>query len=227
MAVSAQTIIDRVRSQLIDTDTSPRWTDAELLRWTSDAQRTIVSLIPAATSTTVTLSLSSGTRQTIPSDGHMLLSVIRNLNADSSSARAVRITTRELLDGYNSDWHASPSTKYVQNYTYDPQTPDVFYVYPPNNGLGKVEITYSIMPTELTTGTDNLTVADIYQTAVIDYVMYRAHQKDSDYAAGQAVAAGYLQIFLAHLGQGDAAELNNSPNMQLAPSNPNTKGSAR
>ena len=47
MAVTAQTILTRVRTQLIDELTQQRWTDPELLRWLSDGQRTLVAMDPA------------------------------------------------------------------------------------------------------------------------------------------------------------------------------------
>jgi hypothetical protein len=38
-------------------------------------------------------------------------------------------------------------------------------------------------------------VEELYQTALFDYVMFRAHQKDTDYSAGNEKAATYLQLF--------------------------------
>jgi len=228
MPVTAQTILDKVRDQLVDNGTTPRWTDVELLSYLSDGQRTAVSYVPSAASTIDVVALVAGTKQALPSDGYMLLTVVRNIADDlTTGGRACRIVSRELLDGYMPTWHASTASAIVQNYIYEPQSPETFYVYPPNNGLGHVEIVYAVLPPVLTTGSSNLTLGEIYHSALFDYVMYRAHQKDGDFAAGQGVAAGYLQLFMQALGQGDAAQLSNNPNLQLYPPNPASKGTAK
>lgn len=222
MTVTVQGIIDRVRTQLIDTDAVQRWSNTELLQWLTDGERTIVAIAPGASSTNATISLVSGTLQPIPANGHMLLSITRN-----TSGRAVRVVGRELMDAYNPDWHTATPTSLVQNYIFDPQQPRQFYVYPPNNGTGSVDIVYSVMPAERTSMSDTLEVIDLYQTALVDYILYRAHQKDSDFAAGAAIAANYLQTFLAFMQQGEGSQLANNPNLSLTPFSPETKGAAK
>lgn len=228
MSVTAQLIIDRVRLQLIDNGAVKRWSDTELLLWLSDGQRAIVTAFPGNSSSTEVVPLVAGTKQTIPSDGNMLLYIVRNTNSTGTTAgRAVRIVSREILDAQNPDWHSSTASAVVQNYIFDPQEPKIYYVYPPNTGTGYVEMIYSHLPGEMTSLSDTLVVQDIYQTALFDYVMFRAHQKDSDFAAGQAIATTYLQLFLAATGQRDSSILGANPNLQLANADPSTRGSAK
>lgn len=228
MAIQAQTVTDRVRNQLIDNATVKRWTDAELLNWLSDGQRTIVAMAPSAAAANVSCPLVAGTKQSIPADGHILLSILRNnVSGGGTPGKVVRIVSREIMDNYNSDWHSGTPYKVVQNYIFDPQDPTHYYVYPPNDGTGYVDMVYAKVPAELTALTDTLTVQDVYQTALFDYVMFRAHQKDSDFAAGQAVAQGYLQAFLTGIGQGETGQLSNNPNLQLAQPDPSNRGSAK
>lgn len=228
MAITAQTILDRARIQLIDEGVTKRWSDSELLKWLSDGQRTIVSISPGNSSITSTIPMVSGTQQTIPSNGHMLLSIIRNNNAAGTApGRAVRVVSREILDAQNPNWHTVTPSAVVQNYIFDPQEPLKFYVYPPNNGSGHLDVIYSVLPTDMTSVTDTLVVQDIFQTALFDYVMFRAHQKDSDFAAGQGLAATYLQLFMAAVGARDTGILSNNPNLQLAPPDLGSRGSAK
>ncbi len=228
MTVTVSSIVDRARTQLIDTDALERWSDDELLQWLSDGQRALVTMVPDASSVIAVQPLVAGTKQSIPAGGYMLLAIIRNTNAAGTApARTVRATTRELLDGFNTDWHNASATVNAQSYIFDPQSPDIFWVYPPNTGSGYVELVYSVTPPELTSLTDTLSVLDIYQTALVDYVLYRAHQKDSDFAAGMAVSASYLQSFMAQIGQGQSGMLGDNPNLQLADPNPAVKGTAR
>lgn len=228
MAVTAQTVIDRVRSQLIDTGAVKRWTDDELLDWLSDGQRALVAMAPSASSTLATVALAAGTKQTIPSDGHILLSITRNnVSGGGTPGKVVRIVSREIMDAYNDDWHSGTSARAVQNYIFDPQDPTHYYVYPPSDGAGYVDMVYSKIPAEISALGTNISVRDVYQTALFDYVMFRAHQKDSDFAAGAAVAASYYQAFLSSVGGGETGDLANNPNLQLAQPDPSNKGSAK
>ena len=104
-----------------------------------------------------------------------------------------------LLDIQYPSWPSEATSTTVKHYFIDDVDPRSFWVYPPNNGIGSLEITYSVMPVDLVATTDALTVRDIYQTPLFDYVMYRAHQKDSDFAAGQAQSKVYADNFVAAL----------------------------
>lgn len=199
MSVLASSIISRVRTQLIDNGSTYRWTDTELLQWLSDGQRTIVAAVPAAAPKVVTKSLVAGTRQSIPSDGYMLLKVYRNLPAGGAAGAPCQMIDRDVLDRQNQTWHSTTPTSAVKVWMYDTIDPAGFYVYPPNDGTGSVEILYSYMPPDIASLTSTLDVRDIYQTPLFDYVMYRAHSKDSDFAAGLGLATSYMQSFTAFM----------------------------
>lgn len=199
MAVAASAIINRVRAQLADERTVKRWSDVELLRWLSDAQRAIVSAVPAATSLVATRALSAGTRQTLPSGGYKLLKVIRNLSSGGVAGAPITQVMWDLLDWQYTDWHSMTPTAAVKAYTFDPQDPAAFYVFPPNDGTGSVQLNYSVLPVELTATSDNISVQDIYQNPLFDYVMFRAHSKDADFAAGRELAQAYLATFTSYV----------------------------
>ena len=83
MAVAVNDVIDKVQEVLQDTG-GVRWDQTnELLEWLNDAQREIALLKPDATSENTTVTLVTGTKQTIPSDGNRLLRVVRNMSAAS------------------------------------------------------------------------------------------------------------------------------------------------
>lgn len=204
MAVLASSILSRVRTQLIDNQSGGlpyRWTDAELLAWLSDGQRTVAATIPRASSKLYVLALVAGTRQVLPADAFQLITCIRNLGTSGSTpGRSLQKVNRDLMDIQYPTWPADTQTAAPTLWLYDLADPTAFHVYPGNNGTGKIEVLYSMLPTELVLTTDPLTVKDIYLTPLFDYVMYRAHAKDSDYAAGQGLAAMYLTSFTAFLG---------------------------
>lgn len=202
MSTAASSIINRVRTQLIDTSAfaPPRFTDAELLQWLSDGQRTIVAAIPRSSQKLAVVPLVAGTRQSIPADGYMYLTAYRNMGASGATPGLVLVETqRTLMDTQYPTWHSQASVPAPSIVVFDPSDPKAFYVSPPSDGTGKVELSYSGNVVELVNTTDLLTVQDIWATPLFDYAMYRCCQKDSDYAPGQATGATYLASFTGFL----------------------------
>jgi len=107
MAVTVQSIIDRIQTTLQDT-TGIRWpVTGELVLWVNDAQREIALLKPDASAANETVTLVTGTKQSIPTSGNRLLRVVRNMSAASNGTggRAVRLVSREVLDAQTPLWH--------------------------------------------------------------------------------------------------------------------------
>lgn len=228
MTVAASLILDRVRKQLIDERATKRWSDAELLAWLSDGQRTIVAMSPSLNEVTAAFQLAVGTKQTLVEPAFMLLDVKRNMGETGDTpGRAVTVVTRELMDAFDPNWHASARSSITKHFIYDPKVPKTFYVWPPSTGTGTVEASTANVPAELATTTALIEVPDLYQTALFDYVMFRAHQKDSDYAAGEGKAGVYLGLFQTFMGGHEGGKLTESPNQALGGTDLNSKGSAQ
>jgi hypothetical protein len=215
MTVLASTIINKV-AKLLGDQNNIKWLRVELLGYLNDAQRQIVLMLPSSSNTTTTVKMVAGTRQTIPSDGWLLLDVYRNMGtAGATPGRAVRIISKELMDGFNPDWHADSAATIVKNYLFDEQDQTAFWVYPPSNGNGYVQINYSKVPADLTSETQPIGLNDIFQTVILDYILYRAYSKDAEYAPGLQLAQGYWATLTAALGAKTSAETTNSPNLSL------------
>lgn len=222
--ITAKSIIDKASVQLLDPQ-NIRWTRSELLGWLNDGQRQIVMMAPNATNKVATVALESGTRQNIPEDGWTLIEVIRYMGTDGQKAgRAVRLASREMLDAYNPNWHNDMPTSTPKHYIFDQQDQTVFYVYPPNNGKGYVQLNYSPVPSDLPNENTAISINDIFQTCLLDYVLYRANSKDAEYAPGLQLAGGYLQTFMAAMQAKTGAEIANSPNQQFGPNVPTVPG---
>jgi hypothetical protein len=227
MTVTAGTILTRVRTQLIDELDQKRWEDAELYRWMSDGQRVLIAMDPAIGAYTDSLKLIVGTKQNLPDGSFMLLDVKRNMGLDGETpGRAVTVVSRENLDRVDPDWHASRRSDITYHYIYDPKQPRIFYVWPPSTGMTYLEVSRAVNPADLTAPESTLGVPDLYQTALFDYVMFRAHQKDSDYAGGNDKAQAYLQLFQMFITGHEAAKVDESPNRQLGPTDLADKGAA-
>ena len=225
--VTAKTIIDKASIQLIDL-TNIRWTRAELLSWLNDGLRQIVTIQPSASSTTVSKQLAAGTRQYIPTDGWLLLSIYRNMGTNGTTpGRVIRIVSREILDSFNPNWNTVTATAEVRNYMYTDQDQLAFYVYPPNTGTQYIELNYSVQPVDLTLETQPIPIFDVFQSALVDYILYRACSKDAEYAPGVALSQSYMATFVAAIQGKNQSEITSNPTQSLGPSNPPVRGSAQ
>lgn len=207
MATTAQSIIQRAVETLQDAD-SVRWSIAELVRYLNDGQREVIVFRPDSMSTNATVTCISGTKQSLPTNGVKLISVIRN-SAASSTKKAVRMVNRELLDVQSPGWHDSTSSVNIVHFMYDPRDPKKFYVYPPATTAAQIDIVYTAYPVDITEPavgslytavTGSISLPDIYANALCDYILYRAFTKDAEYAGNATRAAGHYSVFANALG---------------------------
>lgn len=213
MAFSAAEIFRSV-STLINDDAGVRWPFPERRRWLNDGLSEIVTLKPSAASRTIVRNLRSGTFQTIPNDAFLLARAIRNLATDDPENRvggpAVKMVSRVDMDAIDPEWHDESvysRAKVVRNVIYDaPTDPNSFYVWPPNNGGGNLELVVARRPTptpfptgpsDVLDSYNGMTVDldDIYRGALTDYVCYRCLSKDAEHAGiGQRAASHYAAM---------------------------------
>lgn len=217
--ITAASIIDSASTLLNDEDTTnQRWSRTELLAWLNEAQRTIVQLKPGANNKIVAMKLQPGARQMVPSDGWLLLGITRNLGPDGATpGEMIQLVERDLLDRFLPGWYTSTPSAATENYMFNLQDQPSFYVYPPSNGTNYVEVNYSFLPKNVLYETDVITIRDVYATAILDYIMYRALSKDAEEASSVQLASGYMQSFLSLLGIKSQEEEQNNPNMKLGP----------
>lgn len=212
MAVSMQTIADRVGDLLIDKD-HERWPVDELIRWANESLGAILSRRPAALSRRVVHPLQAGVYQTIPDGASLLLDVVRNIGADGvASGRPIRRSDRQQLDDIDPDWPMGTPKAEIKQYTYDDRVPDVFYVYPPAIAGTKVEILISGVTDDISAIGQSLDIGYEYVEPVVNYVCYRCHSKDFEYS-NAAVAAAFYQAFEASLGIKNQMQATVSPNL--------------
>ena len=225
MAVTVNSVVDRVQAVLQDT-TGVRWpVNAELILWLNDAQREIALIKPDATATNTAVQLVTGTKQEIPSAGNRLLRVVRNMSGTGSGAtgaRSVRLVDRKDLDTQTPDWHNPNVTgvakhgSVVNHYMYDDVNPRNYYVYPGVSGNAYLEIVYSANPATVAAG-DNLAVPDIFATAVMNYVLYMAYMKDAETAGNADRATKHYQLFMSTVVGKGQLDATTNPNMERSP----------
>lgn len=227
MPIAAQSIIRRAFEILQDT-TAVRWPTNELVRWLNDGQREVVMYRPDSMATNATITCVQGTKQTIPNGGAKLINVVRNAN--HATKRAIRLIEREVLDAQTPTWHSMSDSTVVLHYMFDPRDPKTFYVYPPAASTVQLDIVYSAYPTDITepaVGADytavsgNVSVPDIYANAILDYILYRAYSKDSEYAGNAQRAQAHYTAFANSMGVEIKGTLGVSPNLTGSVFNPN------
>lgn len=192
-------LINRVSVTLQD-PTFVRWTQSELLNYLNDAQRQIVLFRPDAKAVNAAFSCAGTAKQTLPADGLRLINVLRNANG-----RAITKVERSILDVQLPTWYETAvGTDGVKHYVYDALDPKNFYLFPKPAAAASIEIVYAISPVDIvisnfTTDVQVIGIDDIYANALMDYMMYRAYQKDSEFANINR-AGVYFQSFSTSLG---------------------------
>lgn len=226
--IIARAVIEKAQIILQDT-TGIRWpSDTELLGWLNDGQREVMVFKPNANVKNVAVKLVTGTKQSLPADGVQLIDVVRNMGADGNTpGRAIRIVMREILDAQVPNWHAATAAADAKHYMYTMLDPKTFYVYPPqpSSNQGYAEIVYGATPADATIN-GAITLDDIYQNVLVDYILYRAYSKDTEYAADQNRAASHQSAYIASLTGKAKVEAGVNPNA-TAPANPNVTPNTR
>lgn len=225
--ITTASIITKAQTILQDT-TGVRWPTLELLGWLNDGQREVAFYKPNAHVKGAGVKLVAGTRQDLPADGIQLIDVVRNLGSTGAApGRAIRMVVREILDAQLPGWHYERPNAEVVHYSYSMLDPKAYYVYPPQPAANQnyVELVYGASPPDATEG-GAITIDDTYQTALLDYVLYRAYLKDAEYAADSGRAQHHQQAFIGALTGKAKVEALANPNAG-APMNPNVTPNSR
>lgn len=229
--LTGREVMERAGILLHDED-HVRWPLHELARWVNEAVDAVLLAKPSASSATIVIAMQAGTLQRVPTTGTptplRLMGLTRNILEDGATrtaGRTVTATIRSLLDKHEPNWHDRRHTPYrreVRQFVFDEENPREFFVYPGNDGTGKVEAVVATRPAPLAaTGPaddiasygGSLGLDDVYSGALVDYVCYRAQQKD-DEASNTGRAAVHYQNFATAIGLKIQVEGATSPNRQ-------------
>lgn len=202
MTTTAQSIIKQAHELLQDPD-GIRWPATELVAHLNDGQRALVELRPEMFAVTVATALVAGPKQTTPAACAELLEIPRN-----TSGPAIRPVERAQLDAIEPDWYSLTGVTVIKHTMVDAREPNVFYVYPPAAVGANVSLVYAAWPADVTapsgviasTVSGNVNVDDLFKTALLHWVLSRAHMKDAEFGGNATLAATHLQLFAAAAG---------------------------
>ncbi len=222
--ITSTTVLDKAAILLFDTN-NVKWARSELLGYLNDGQRAIVAVIPEANSVTQNLTLVAGSRQTLPTGANMLLEITRNMGATGTTpGRMLKLVDRAVLNESNPAWQSDPTATTTTLYMYNLRDRYAFYVYPQATAGQMLEAVLSMIPTDIVEPAV-ISISDIFQPALLDYILWRAYSKDAPYASANK-AAPYFQSFTMFL-QANAADSSKIAQSmgQLMPPTPQQQGS--
>lgn len=198
-------LTQRIRPTLRDeVDGGDFWFDAELLGYLNEGLAELVKFVPESTSVTAQVSLVSGARQTLPASAYQLLEVISNTDGGGNyTGNAVRRADRVTMDTDYPTWMSATAATNVKRYVADAANPRQFFVYPPNNGSGNLELTYATVPSLATTGT-TIPVDNVYLPALANYVLFKSYNKLSEDVSFAQKAASHAKLFYELVGSMDS-----------------------
>ncbi|WGY45229.1 DUF6682 family protein [Vibrio sp. ABG19] len=195
MAITVQTLIDRISRDLVDIR-NVRWSRAELTDFLNDAIAAILIRRPDLSRTTATVPTAS-VNVTLPADAYQILAVnhINNI--------AAQFVDINKLNQLYPDWRVKTGipTCWARN-ELDETT---LFLYPAPAEQVDVEIVYS-RNLKVSDEAEAFPLTDIYEGVVADFVMYRAYNKDSLNVADGNKAQLHLQAFATALGDKSASD---------------------
>lgn len=222
-------------SIILQDEANVRWLPSELATWINMGLRAIVLAKPSAKTESRVLTLAAGTLQTVlgaagSPEPLLLINVSRNITSEGPprvGGRTIKVTSAAMLDAQDPYWHDPSRTRFVKevkHFCYDELNPREFYVYPGNDGTGKVEGIISVLPTLITAdgdaevigsyGTD-IDLPEPLTVPLLDYVLHRAFSKDET-GAQPGRAQSHYQEFANALGIKIQVEGASSPNARVA-----------
>lgn len=173
--LTAQDYIDHVRDTLFDPAPGAAWSDKELIRYLNLAMTAIVALKPNARPISTTLALDPGVDQVLPDNAVIFMDAFRTKGGSAVTVQSLHEVSR------TQDFTSINSSDTVEYVFFDPRIPTHFRVFPPADSGTTMSMLYGALPTRVTAGTvDNeLTLSDIYETAIWAYMVGMANAKQS------------------------------------------------
>lgn len=211
---TAQQIINQCKAILHDPD-HVHWIQDDLLQYLNDGQSFVAIHKPSASAKNAVLKLSSGTKQAMPADALQLIDIVRNMGVSGNTPeRAIRLVDREVMDTNVPDWHTHKADRFVKHYMYSIKDPLRFYVYPPQPDTNQnyVEMIYGCNPAIVSIN-NPISIDDIYSEPLVNYILYRAYTRDSEFAADVTRADKHYQLAIAQLTGKTVSENAFNPNL--------------
>jgi len=198
--VLASTIIGRAQTIFVDTG-STRWPTAECLDWLNAGQVEIATIASESFAQATVVPLIAGTKQSAPTGTILILRPVRNMGSDGATpGEPIRQVAQKTLDAFRMTWHTDAQNAVTKNFVYDPSVRGTFYVHPPAVAGQKIELMLVPTPTNVAASSNAITIDDMYQNVLLDYILYRGFSKDIEIPGTPQRAAAHRAAFENSLG---------------------------
>ena len=200
-------IVNVVEKKALD-EANDDFTQAELIGLYNLALRFIVSLVPRAYTITTSELLAPGTLQSIPATGLALSNLVRNMGSDPGETPGEAITEADI-DAMNKlvpSWSTETAVEEVDNFMRIAGMDASFFVSPPSDGTGYVQMVYFAMPPTTTYDedgdweNDKIPISDEFIPALPDAMLYNAYDDDTDTPGNLPRSQMYYQRAVQILG---------------------------
>lgn len=184
------------------------YTDAELVDAINRAIKYCGAMAWAMTVKVSVLELAAGFVQKLPDSAARLNNVFSNA-LDGDVRELVGLRTYEgtapvqlvTPDFINTMLRNSPVKKrIVTMFTQSPDTPSVFLVFPPNDGTGKLNVSYRTeLPEIAALGDNDLDISNLFEGAITSYALYAMLTRDGNDSPLAADGKTFLELCTAQL----------------------------
>lgn len=176
--MTPQSIIPEVRALIKDADaTAYRNQDADITAAINRAVKRIALVRPDLFTTITALTLVAGVVQTVPAYGRIV--EVFGLTGGNALTEA----NREIMDNLTPTWRAAVQGV-PTNWMRHSRDPNKFFVSPPSNGVGTLDVEYTVPPATYAL-TDAIPLMETYQPAVVDMTVAEIEWADDENVLNQ------------------------------------------
>ena len=210
MATTVAKIIEEV-SFIANDEDQIRWPKDKLVTYFNDAIKALIIRRPDSSVGDGEFICKAGTKQIGPDDMHRLIDIPMNIDGQAIQGPY----DRKILDDMDPSWRSTTGELEAELFTYDERNPKSFGIYPGVADGTKLNIIYSKLPVEVTQvqidDADNPAttgVEELWDNALIDWMLYRCYSKDAEYTANANRAMLHLNAFRTAIGDKSQSDKN-------------------
>jgi len=216
MSVKASKIIAEAADAMFDPSYTRFDKVNDWLKWLNAGQKQTVILKPDAYVKVTARGMAAGVRQTLAANELLLFDIVRNIGTDGlTPGPAIYEVDKDHFTQLNPNWAKDQESTEVQVYMYDPDVPQIFWIYPPqpsSGSRGQVEIVLSTIPPEVSDVENDISLNDQYEDALRHYMLYRAYLVNAKHSAiERANAVQEWNHFVTYLDRRDLIEKAKEP----------------
>lgn len=172
------TIVTSARVTLLD-PSGVTWVDADFIAWANEAQRAILTVKPNAYRVKDVVQLDVGSHQVLPAGTLALLDVYENVIGEATPGRRCIKTNRAALDETTAVWPVATPEAEARQWLHDAIAPDLYEVYPPNDGTGQLRVLRATIPPILTLLANTIGVDDAYELPIKYFLIGQAYSANT------------------------------------------------